>query len=182
MARERDREKQRAYMRVYNEKHREESRQKGREYYQKHAAEQRASARAYRKANPEKVKAAMASWRERNKERITVQNRLKPRDPGQMRESRIRRKYGLTPELEQRFLREQHNACAICRRSFDELEIHIDHQHGGDVRGLLCTNCNSGLGQFRDDISALAAAIAYLNEPPAKGLLTPQLRLFEEPA
>ena len=45
-------------------------------------------------------------------------------------------------------------ACAaICGRPDPE---HVDHSHEtGAVRGILCFNCNGGLGQFRDSIDAL---------------------------
>ncbi|HLM18829.1 MAG TPA: endonuclease domain-containing protein [Acidimicrobiia bacterium] len=53
-------------------------------------------------------------------------------------------------------------ACArICGRDGPE---HVDHDHEtGDVRGILCFNCNGGLGQFRHSIDALDAAAAYLD-------------------
>jgi hypothetical protein len=55
---------------------------------------------------------------------------------------------------------EQGGVCAICGRPDPE---HVDHDHEtGAVRGILCFNCNGGLGQFRDDIDALQCAAVYL--------------------
>ena len=76
--------------------------------------------------------------------------------------------YGVTPEQYNALLAEQMDCCAICR---DPLtgghQTHIDHDHGADVvrvRGLLCTRCNVGLGQFKDSRDRLAAAIDYLDQ------------------
>jgi len=131
-----DRDKVRAYMREYNQRNRAKNLQYERDRYQKDPERFKAKARAYRKANPEKVAAQQASYRQRNQERLAIQKRLRPRDAGRLRESHVRRKYRLTPELVARQLASQGNACAICRASFAEVEQHIDHQHGGDVRVL----------------------------------------------
>ena len=56
---------------------------------------------------------------------------------------------------------EQGGTCPICGRADPE---HVDHSHEtGAVRGILCFNCNGGLGQFRDSTDALVAAAAYLD-------------------
>lgn len=58
--------------------------------------------------------------------------------------------------------------CQLCERQVDL--IVVDHDHKTNlVRGLLCSACNSGLGQFRDDVELLQKAIAYLKEPPLRG-------------
>ena len=58
--------------------------------------------------------------------------------------------------------------CPICNDSFKEMNIkiiHLDHNHkNGKVRGILCFRCNAGLGQFRDSIESLKAAIKYLED------------------
>lgn len=43
------------------------------------------------------------------------------------------------------------------------MKLHVDHDHGtNEIRGLLCHNCNMGLGAFRDQIDWMTGAIAYL--------------------
>lgn len=81
-------------------------------------------------------------------------------------ESYLRRKYGLSGEQLQQLRVDQDQRCAICRKGPPE---HIDHDHEtGLVRGLLCFNCNAGLGQFKDRPDVLAAANLYLQEPGGK--------------
>ena len=58
----------------------------------------------------------------------------------------------------------QKGRCAICGRSQEGLRLAVDHSHQtGERRGLLCRACNLGLGNFRDDPSALRSAIRYLS-------------------
>ena len=41
----------------------------------------------------------------------------------------------------------------------------MDHNHEtGKFRGMICHYCNRGLGNFKDNINTLQAAIKYLNE------------------
>jgi hypothetical protein len=62
-------------------------------------------------------------------------------------------------------LEQQNNACAICGIDASELnrELSVDHNHETlQIRGLLCTYCNVGLGYFKDDTTLLSMAIEYL--------------------
>jgi hypothetical protein len=55
----------------------------------------------------------------------------------------------------------QGGVCAICAREDPE---RVDHSHDtGEVRGILCFNCNGGLGQFRDSADTLRDAASYLD-------------------
>lgn len=50
--------------------------------------------------------------------------------------------------------------CWICHAAPGEV---VDHDHlTGRVRGWLCTNCNHGLGKFKDNVEFLVSAIDYL--------------------
>lgn len=62
-------------------------------------------------------------------------------------------------------LQAQNNSCAICFKTIEQNKksFHLDHDHATDkVRGLLCTNCNLGLGLFKDNINYLSSARSYL--------------------
>lgn len=54
--------------------------------------------------------------------------------------------------------------CSICGKiEKNNKELHIDHNHDtGEFRGLLCHQCNCGLGYFKDNIEFLEKAIGYL--------------------
>ena len=72
----------------------------------------------------------------------------------------------------------QENRCAICGcpgQDAPRKRLVLDHDHEtGYIRGMLCLQCNSGLGQFKDNIEFLRAAISYLEDRTATG----QLALF----
>jgi len=57
---------------------------------------------------------------------------------------------------------EEAGRCAICYKTTD---LCVDHCHETDViRGILCGNCNRGLGLFFDNPTKLASAIKYLQK------------------
>lgn len=59
----------------------------------------------------------------------------------------------------------QNNSCAICGIHIAELKTNlvVDHDYQTmKVRGLLCNNCNSGIGFFKENQEILAMAIEYL--------------------
>lgn len=80
------------------------------------------------------------------------------------------KKFGITVEQYNNFVSIQNNSCAICGKPKEEFtgrgnNFHIDHCHtSGKVRGLLCSHCNTGLGQFKDSINSLQNAIQYLRQ------------------
>jgi hypothetical protein len=79
---------------------------------------------------------------------------------GGAREYHLRRRYGVGQADFNEMLAEQGGVCAICGAPDPQ---HVDHDHRtGWVRGILCFNCNGGLGQFRDNPVFLAEAITYL--------------------
>lgn len=81
----------------------------------------------------------------------------------------LKRNYGITIDYYNRMYTEQHGLCKLCHKEgFTMKDTHkvklvVDHCHStGNVRGLLCHNCNRALGLLKDDIDTLERAIEYL--------------------
>jgi hypothetical protein len=90
---------------------------------------------------------------------------------GTTREYRLRYRYGIGEKDVAELLAEQGGVCAICGAADPE---HVDHDHEtGYIRGILCFNCNGGLGQFRDDVDYLTNAIDYLRGTTCRALIHP---------
>lgn len=114
----------------------------------------------------EKHRAQIAKWRARYKNT--------PRMWGHQRKRNLL-KYGLTPESYDAMVDAQKGQCLICKRvpegrwfrnrTHQAMALHVDHDHAtGKVRGLLCSECNNGLGCFKDNPALLRKAIAYLRK------------------
>lgn len=80
----------------------------------------------------------------------------------------VTHRYGLTPEAHQELYEQQDHSCAMCGTHESEApgaKLHVDHCHTtGDVRGLLCSNCNRAIGLLQDDPVVLRAGIEYLKQ------------------
>lgn len=77
-----------------------------------------------------------------------------------MKEYKLLQKYGLSLEAYNKLLIKQDGKCAICDKY---KPLNVDHCHKtGKVRGLLCFNCNTGIGKLYEDKDILHKAINYL--------------------
>lgn len=76
----------------------------------------------------------------------------------------LKSKYGITLEDYKGLLENQGGCCAICRIPNDgRKRFDVDHCHTTlIVRGLLCSNCNRGIGHLKDSVIILNSAIEYL--------------------
>jgi hypothetical protein len=83
--------------------------------------------------------------------------------------STIKYKYGLTAEVWKKMVEEQDGSCLICKlKPENPSTLHIDHDHiTGKIRGLLCNNCNLGIGYFADNADRLLMASMYARDNAA---------------
>lgn len=82
----------------------------------------------------------------------------------------LKRMYGITLDDYNVMLKYQNGVCAICYGTFSGTNQHgakklaVDHCHEtGVVRGLLCENCNRGIGMFKHRTDLLQSALDYIS-------------------
>lgn len=109
--------------------------------------------REYRAANREKFKARDREYYQKNKEKSRAYFRL--------------RNYGITPEEYDKKVDEQGGGCFICGEkptgTGNRSMLHVDHDHdSGQVRDLLCGNCNTSIGTIRENPETARKMADYL--------------------
>jgi hypothetical protein len=114
----------------------------------------------------EKDKAWQKEWKRKNKEKIAAYNKARYETKKEaIRNYNLQSQYGITAENYNEMFANQKGCCKICGIHQDEFtrKLSVDHCHAtGEVRGLLCHNCNSLLGHAKDDVDILKSAIDYL--------------------
>lgn len=81
----------------------------------------------------------------------------------------LKREYGITLDDYYLLFKDQNGLCKICNlqgwrmAEYHKLELVVDHCHtSGKVRGLLCHNCNRGIGLLKELPENFINAINYL--------------------
>lgn len=113
---------------------------------------------------------AAGNWRSReNRRKYDRQHRaLKPEI---YRAQDLKRDFGITIAEYTEILLAQNGVCAICEKpetatrngKLKALAVDHDHESGG-IRSLLCVECNTGLGKFKDSPSLLRRAADYIEK------------------
>lgn len=79
-------------------------------------------------------------------------------------EDHLNRAYGIQLDEYQNLVKKQGGVCRICHNKCNvHKRLSVDHDHStGLVRGLLCNECNAGLGRFKDNPGWLRNAADYI--------------------
>jgi len=151
-------------------------------WYLAHAEEVKERSRLWALNNPERIKELnlkksrkyeQTHKRHRDPERIARTKEWIKKHPDRVAEIARKHNYGITPEEYKEKVKKQRNRCALCgnkethkdHRSGKVRVLSVDHDHKTNkLRGLLCGNCNRGLGMFKDSIDLLLKAIKYLKK------------------
>jgi hypothetical protein len=83
-----------------------------------------------------------------------------------VRDTQYRYTYGISLQEYNELAQEQNNCCAICgihAKHTHNSKLVVDHDHDtGEVRGLLCSKCNKGIGLLQDNSDFCNSAAEYL--------------------
>lgn len=146
-----DKEARKIYMRDYYKANPEKFPRRTPEKQAEHNAKRRkkyAENQEYRDA----LRASVKEWQQANPHK---------------RKSQRLKKYGITRSEFMDLMNAQGGKCAICGHRDTSIRNFfpvVDHCHeSGKVRGLLCMNCNMGVGKFKDSPQLLIRAAEYIS-------------------
>lgn len=137
----------------------------------------RLKAAEYRRKNPEKTRDSQRRSKLKamqNPERVEAirvyQSKYRAANREVLRDKERHRQFGLTKQDYAEMFLKQNGVCAICSqpetatRNGRVKTLAVDHDHSsGKVRGLLCSDCNTGIGKLKEDRSIFLSAIKYLD-------------------
>ena len=91
-------------------------------------------------------------WREANLDKVREKDKIKM----------LVKKYKISKEEATVYTNTRVGECSICKKEAFRV---VDHCHTtGEIRGFICSPCNSMLGYAKDNIKTLENAIQYLKE------------------
>lgn len=152
----------------------EETRTYYREYMREWAKKNGEKIKGYAKKryqkNKEKKAIYQKEWREKNREHVvkyyTEKNKTDKAKDGKYA-SKLKKNFGLSLDDYNKMFEVQSGRCKICNRHQSELRyrLGVDHNHAtGQIRGLLCSACNTLIGRINEDSNIARAMVKYIDE------------------
>lgn len=150
-----------------------------RKTYYKHREKRVATSQAWKEKNREKYRLWAREDRAKYPEKYRfLERRRREKEGSKLVLREILRMHSVSREDYEKMVSSQNNLCAICqnpetrksRVANAPTRLSIDHCHScrknrkKDVRGLLCHDCNTGIGKFKDNIDLMEKAIEYLKK------------------
>ena len=177
-----DKDIRKKYLIQYREKNRDRIRKHAKEFREIHKEEIKVVLKKYYEDNKEKIKKKVQDWNTNNKDVKKETNRIyhmknktdrnkrqreycKGKGKNIVRNSKYKKTFGITLEEYNEMFTKQNGCCSICGRHQSEFNkaLSVDHNHEtGEIRGLLCSKCNFGIGNFNDSIELIEKALLYL--------------------
>ena len=116
---------------------------------------------------------SVQQYRKDNKELVAVAKRkYAGANPDKVRRWGFRTSWkqkGFNPDDAERFIAERNNKCEICGCKPTAKALCLDHCHATKkFRGVLCSNCNAGIGMFKDNTELMVRAIDYIKSSEKK--------------
>ena len=85
------------------------------------------------------------------------------------REQNFKVRYKISIEEYEQMLVFQNKKCQICEEPLEPKKTVVDHCHTtGNVRGLLCYNCNNAIGFLKENIRSALKLIDYIYKNESK--------------
>ena len=105
-------------------------------------------------------------WVKKNREKVDVYHQnYKNKHSDRLKSKDLKRRLGITLDDKNRMIEKQNSRCYVCDKKLEFSQCCVDHDHNtGKIRKILCTNCNKGLGIFKDDVKLLEKLVLYLKE------------------
>ena len=103
--------------------------------------------------------------RQYERERLKIDTPLRDYRKKSHRQYSLRTYFDISEDQYNELLEKQQHSCAICKRHHTEFNkyLAVDHSHQtGEIRGLLCTECNKNLIRNHEDPSIFRTAAEYL--------------------
>ena len=137
----------------------------------------RLKAAEYRKNNPDKIKdinrRSKAKQRQNHEKVLEIrayQALYRDKNRNVLKDKERERKFGISKIEYAKMFHSQNGVCAICSNPETATRkgvikaLAVDHDHNtGKVRGLLCSECNIGIGKLKENSNNFLSAIEYLD-------------------